>query len=128
MIWSRRGAAGKNWLFFGDQHFITDFMYQTEFQDWLNTGVLTKINTAFSRDQEQKEYVQHKMLKHGAEFFEWLDSGASVYVCGAKEPMSVDVENTIVDIIKKFGNKKDAEANAYLNELKGAGRYMKDVY
>jgi sulfite reductase (NADPH) flavoprotein alpha-component len=122
------GASGKNWLFFGDQHFITDFLYQTEIQAWVNTGVLTKINTAFSRDQEQKEYVQHKMQKHGAEFFEWLDAGASVYVCGAKEPMSVDVENGILDIIRKFGNKKDGEASAYLNELKVAGRYMKDVY
>ena len=123
-----RGAKGKNWLFFGDQHFITDFMYQTELQAWADTGVLTKVNTAFSRDQEQKVYVQHKMAKQGAEFFEWLEAGASVYVCGAKDPMSVDVEDAMLEIIRKFGNKKDAEAGAYLNELKVAGRYMKDVY
>ena len=123
-----RGAKGKNWLFFGDQHFITDFMYQTELQAWADTGVLTKVNTAFSRDQEQKVYVQHKMAKQGAEFFEWLEAGASVYVCGAKDPMSVDVEDAMLEIIRKFGNKKDTEAGAYLNELKVAGRYMKDVY
>ncbi|HEV3250455.1 MAG TPA: flavodoxin domain-containing protein, partial [Puia sp.] len=123
-----RGAKGKNWLFFGDQHFITDFMYQTELQTWADTGVLTKVNTAFSRDQEQKVYVQHKMAKQGAEFFEWLEAGASVYVCGAKDPMSVDVEDAMLEIIRKFGNKKDTEASAYLNELKVAGRYMKDVY
>jgi len=122
------GASGKNWLFFGDQHFATDFLYQTEFQNWIQTGVLTKMSVAFSRDQQQKVYVQHKMLKHGAEFFEWLQAGASIYVCGAKEPMSVDVENALLDIIRQFGNKKDAEAMAYLDKLKEEGRYMKDVY
>ena len=90
------GAAGKNWLFFGDQHFTTDFLYQSEIQDWARTGVLTRINTAFSRDQEQKVYVQHKMQKHATELFHWLESGAHVYVCGAKEPMSMDVENTLL--------------------------------
>jgi sulfite reductase (NADPH) flavoprotein alpha-component len=123
-----RGATGKNWLFFGDQHFITDFMYQTELQAWADTGVLTKVNTAFSRDQEQKVYVQHKMAKQGAEFFEWLEAGASVYVCGAKDPMSVDLGGRRIIKKKKFGNKKDTEDSAYLNELKVAGRYMKDVY
>ncbi|MBS1598697.1 MAG: flavodoxin domain-containing protein [Bacteroidetes bacterium] len=122
------GATGRNWLFFGDQHFASDFLYQTEFQNWLQTGVLTKMNVAFSRDQAQKIYVQHKMLKHGAEFFEWLQSGAYIYVCGAKEPMSVDVENTLLEIIRKFGNKRDPEALAYLDKLKEEGRYMRDVY
>lgn len=122
------GATGKNWLFFGDQHFASDFLYQTEFQNWIQTGVLTKMNVAFSRDQAQKVYVQHKMLKHGAEFFEWLQSGAYIYLCGAKEPMSVDVENTILEIIRQHGNKKDPEALAFLDKLKEEGRYMKDVY
>ena len=73
------GATGKNWLFFGEQHFATDFLYQTEIQNWFETGVLTKVNTAFSRDQDEKVYVQHKMLQHGAEFFEWLEAGSYVY-------------------------------------------------
>jgi sulfite reductase (NADPH) flavoprotein alpha-component len=122
------GAVGKNWLFFGDQHFTSNFLYQTEIQNWIETGVLTKINVAFSRDQQEKIYVQHKMLKHGSEFFEWLQSGAYVYVCGAKEPMSEDVENTLLAIIAKYGNKKTNEAIAYLDELKEDGRYVKDVY
>lgn len=122
------GATGKNWLFFGDQHFATDFLYQTEIQNWIETDVLTKVNVAFSRDKKEKVYVQHKMQKHGEEFFSWLNNGAHVYVCGTKEPMSVDVENTLSQIIKKFGNKNDEEANIYLDELRDSGRYVKDVY
>lgn len=122
------GATGKNWLFFGDQHFAKDFLYQTEIQNWIETGVLTKINVAFSRDQHEKIYVQHKMTKYGEEVFSWIHKGAYVYVCGAKEPMSVDVENALLSIIAKQGNKKTNEAIAYLDELKAAGRYVKDVY
>ena len=94
----------------------------------MQTDVLTKINVAFSRDKKEKVYVQHKMQKHAKEFFEWLDAGAHVYLCGAKEPMSVDVENTLLQIIKEFGKKNENDAIAYLNELKEAGRYVKDVY
>jgi sulfite reductase (NADPH) flavoprotein alpha-component len=122
------GAEGKNWLFFGEQHFTSDFLYQTEIHNWISTGVLHKINVAFSRDQKEKVYVQHKMWKHGEELFQWIDLGAYIYVCGAKEPMSVDVENTLLAIIAKYGNKKANEAIAYLDELKEAGRYVKDVY
>jgi sulfite reductase (NADPH) flavoprotein alpha-component len=122
------GAAGKNWLFFGDQHFTTDFLYQTEIQDWFRTGVLTRINTAFSRDQDQKVYVQHRMQQQAAEFFEWMESGAYIYLCGAKEPMSVDVENTVLEIIRQEGKTSAAAAENYLDELKAAGRYVKDVY
>ncbi len=122
------GATGKNWLFFGEQHFATDFLYQTEIQNWFETGVLTKVNTAFSRDQEQKIYVQHKMLQHGAEFFEWLHAGSYVYVCGAKDPMSIDVEQTILQIIEKFGERSKEDAIKYLDDLKEDGRYVTDVY
>jgi sulfite reductase (NADPH) flavoprotein alpha-component len=122
------GASGKNWLFFGDQHFATDFLYQTEIQSWYETGVLTKVNLAFSRDQPQKIYVQHKMLQHGAEFFEWLNTGCYVYVCGAKEPMSVDVEKTLLQIIEQFGERSNEEAIQYLDRMKEDGRYIKDVY
>jgi sulfite reductase (NADPH) flavoprotein alpha-component len=122
------GAGGRNWLFFGDQHFVTDFLYQSEMQNWFETGVLTKLSVAFSRDQQEKVYVQHKMLRHATEFYDWLENGAHVYVCGAKEPMSVDVENTLLQIIQQVGNKSAEEANDYLNELKDEGRYLKDVY
>jgi sulfite reductase (NADPH) flavoprotein alpha-component len=122
------GASGRNWLFFGDQHFTTDFLYQTEILNWVNTGVLNKVHVAFSRDQEQKIYVQHKMLKHGAELFNWIDSGAHLYICGAMNPMSEDVEKTILQIVEQYGNKTKEEAQEYLNGLKEQGRYAKDVY
>lgn len=122
------GATGRNWLFFGEQHFITDFLYQTELQNWVQTGVLSKLSVAFSRDQAEKVYVQHKMLKQSAELFEWINAGAHIYICGAKEPMSMDVEQTLIEIITQSGGKKEAEAIAYLDELKEAGRYVKDVY
>ena len=123
-----RGSQGKNWLFFGDRRFTTDFLYQTEIQDWAMTGVLTRVNTAFSRDQKEKVYVQHRMRQNATELFAWLQSGAHVFVCGAKQPMSVDVEDTLLSIIQKEGNKNAAQAQAYLDELKETGRYVKDVY
>ncbi|MFC6997374.1 diflavin oxidoreductase [Rufibacter roseus] len=122
------GADGRNWLFFGDQHFVTDFLYQTEIQSWFETGVLTKFNAAFSRDQKEKVYVQHKMLENAKDFYEWLNSGAYVYVCGAKEPMSVDVENTLLQIIGLGAGSSPEEAAVYLEQLKEEGRYLKDVY
>lgn len=123
-----RGAEGRNWLFFGDQHFKTDFLYQTEWQNYLETGVLTRLDVAFSRDTDQKVYVQHKLKKQAKEIFEWLQSGAYFYVCGAKEPMSVDVENTLLEIIAEHGSFNKQEAEDYLNDLKEEGRYLKDVY
>ncbi|MES2620155.1 MAG: flavodoxin domain-containing protein [Bacteroidota bacterium] len=123
-----RGAEGRNWLFFGDQHFKTDFLYQTEWQNYLETGVLTRLEVAFSRDTDQKVYVQHKLKKQSKEIFEWLQSGAYFYVCGAKEPMSVDVENTLLEIIAEHGSFNKQEAEDYLNDLKEEGRYLKDVY
>lgn len=122
------GATGRNWLFFGDQHFVTDFLYQTELQNWKETGTLTKINVAFSRDEKEKVYVQHKMLKHGEELYNWINNGASIYVCGAKEPMSADVEDTLMQIVEKFGNKTIEEAVQFVEQLKEDDRYLKDVY
>ncbi len=122
------GATGRNWLFFGEQHFVSDFLYQTELQNWKETGTLTRLNVAFSRDQKEKMYVQHKMLKHGAELFNWINNGASIYVCGAKEPMSADVEDTLMQIVEKFGNKTIEEAVGFVEQLKEDGRYLKDVY
>jgi sulfite reductase (NADPH) flavoprotein alpha-component len=129
-LWERdsTGASGKNWLFFGEQHFISDFLYQTEIQNFVETNLLTKIDTAFSRDQSEKIYVQHKIQKKGAEFFEWLEAGSYVYLCGAKEPMSIDVEQTILKIIETFGERSEEDAKQYLENLKETGRYLTDVY
>lgn len=121
-------ATGKNWLFFGDQYFVTDFLYQTEWQNWLGMGVLNKISVAFSRDQKEKVYVQHKMKQEAGELMEWIDNGAHVYICGAKEPMSVDVEQALVDIICEQKVLSPESAKEFLNELKESGRYHKDVY
>ena len=122
------GATGRNWLFFGEQHFASDFLYQTEIKNWFETGVLHKINLAFSRDQKEKIYVQHKMQQHGAELYEWLNGGASFFVCGKKHPMSIDVENTLLQIIEQHGNKTNEQAKKYLEHLEEEGRYEKDVY
>jgi len=122
------GATGRNWLFFGDQHFVTDFLYQTELQSWLETGVLSKLNVAFSRDTKEKVYVQHKMLRHGKEIYEWLANGASIYICGAKEPMSVEVEDTLMQIVETFGGKSIEQAIQFVEQLKDESRYLKDVY
>jgi sulfite reductase (NADPH) flavoprotein alpha-component len=122
------GASGRNWLFFGEQYFASDFLYQTEIQNWYETGVLNKVNLAFSRDQQEKIYVQHKMLEHGAELYDWLNGGASFFVCGKKHPMSTDVENTLLQIIERYGNKSNEEAKKYLEHMEEEGRYEKDVY
>jgi sulfite reductase (NADPH) flavoprotein alpha-component len=122
------GASGRNWFFFGEQHFVTDFLYQTEMQNFVQTGVLTHIDLAFSRDQQEKIYVQHRMQQKAAELFSWIDGGASIYVSGKKDPMSKDVEATLLNIIATEGKKTAEESKAYLEQLKKEGRYEKDVY
>ena len=129
-LWERdaTGAEGRNWLFFGDRNFVSDFLYQSEFQDFLKTGALTNLDLAFSRDTAEKVYVQHRLQQKSLEVFQWLESGASVYVCGAKEPMSKDVEETLLHIIQHEGKRNKDEAKNYLEELELSGRYAKDVY
>ncbi len=122
------GASGRSWLFFGAQHFESDFLYQTELQSWLELGVLTRLDTAFSRDQEEKIYVQDRMREQGALLYEWLEQGASIYVCGNKDPMSIDVENALKELIAIHGNRSPEEAELFLLSLKDEGRYHKDVY
>ena len=122
------GASGKNWLFFGDQHFVSDFLYQTEIQNWFETGVLSKVNLAFSHDQKERIYVQHKMKEQAAEVFAWLQGGASFYLCGQKDPMGIAVEKALLEIIQEQGNKTIEEARQYLEQLEAEGRYEKDVY
>lgn len=129
-LWERdaTGAEGRNWLFFGDRSFVSDFLYQSEFQDFLKTGALTNLDLAFSRDTTEKVYVQHRLQQKSSEVFQWLEGGASVYVCGAKEPMSKDVEETLLGIIQHEGKRNEEEAKNYLEELELSGRYAKDVY
>lgn len=122
------GAKGKAWLFFGDQHFVTDFLYQIEWQRWLKEGVLTKMNVAFSRDTDKKVYVQHKMLKHSKELYQWLEEGAYIYVCGDKDRMAKDVHETLISIISKEGQLNYEDAENYLKELQQQKRYQRDVY
>ncbi|MGY3314749.1 sulfite reductase (NADPH) flavoprotein alpha-component [Peribacillus simplex] len=121
-------ANGKTWLFFGDQHFVTDFLYQTEWQQWLKTGVLTKMDVAFSRDADEKVYVQNRMLEHSRELYEWLQQGAAVYICGDEKNMAHDVHNTLIEIIEKEGQMSHAAAQAYLDDMQQTKRYQRDVY
>ncbi|GFN30166.1 assimilatory sulfite reductase (NADPH) flavoprotein subunit [Paenibacillus xylaniclasticus] len=122
------GAAGKTWLFYGDRHFVTDFLYQTDWQRMLNDGVLSKLDVAFSRDTDEKVYVQHRMLENGEELFKWLQEGAHVYVCGDEKHMAHDVQAALITIIAQYGGKTQEEAAAYLSELQEQGRYQRDVY
>ncbi|MEC0345158.1 assimilatory sulfite reductase (NADPH) flavoprotein subunit [Peribacillus frigoritolerans] len=121
-------AKGETWLFFGDQHFVTDFLYQTEWQKWLKTGVLTKMDVAFSRDTDEKVYVQDRMREQSGELYEWLQKGAAVYICGDEKNMAHDVHNTLIEIIEKEGNMSHADAQAYLEDMQQNKRYQRDVY
>ncbi|MEW9697601.1 assimilatory sulfite reductase (NADPH) flavoprotein subunit [Paenibacillus sp. SI8] len=122
------GAEGKTWLFYGDQHFSTDFLYQVEWQKWLKSGVLTRMDVAFSRDSDQKVYVQHRMLEKSAELYKWLQEGASVYVCGDEKKMAHDVHATLATIIEQEGGFSAEEAAEYLARMQQQKRYQRDVY
>ena len=121
-------GAGRTWLFFGDQHVATDFLYRDELEQYQKDGVLTKLDTAFSRDTDQKVYVQHKMLENSKELYEWIESGAYFYVCGDKQRMAQDVHNALIDIIEKEGKMTRVDAEAHLTGLQKQGRYLRDVY
>jgi sulfite reductase (NADPH) flavoprotein alpha-component len=121
-------ARGKNWLFFGDQKRATDFLYQEQITAWLKSGHLTRLDTAFSRDQEEKIYVQTRMQQAAAEFWQWLEEGAHVYVCGDAKRMAKDVDATLHRIIETQGCKSPEEATAYVAEMKKTRRYARDVY
>ncbi|MDD5581400.1 MAG: assimilatory sulfite reductase (NADPH) flavoprotein subunit [Methylobacter sp.] len=120
------GATGKSWLFFGDQHFMTDFLYQAEWLQYLKSGVLTRMNVAFSRDQEQKVYVQHLMTEHGRELYAWLQEGAHLYVCGDEKRMAHDVHAALLKIVaSEAGLGREEE---YVAALQREKRYQRDVY
>jgi sulfite reductase (NADPH) flavoprotein alpha-component len=122
------GSTGKNWLFFGDQRYTYDFLYQLEWQDFLKEGHLTKLDLAFSRDQPEKVYVQDKMLEKGAELYAWLEDGAHFYVCGDASRMAADVHEALISIVQNFGSKSREDAEAYVEDLKKSKRYQRDVY
>lgn len=123
-----REAKGKNWLFFGDRHFTTDFLYQVEWQNWHKQKLLNNISLAFSRDSDKKVYVQHKILENQKEFFTWLQDGAVIYVCGDKSAMAPDVEKAIAEVVHKQGGLNAEKANEYVKNLKRERRYLEDVY
>ena len=122
------GAQGKTWLFYGDQHFLTDFLYQTEWQRWLKDGVLTKMDVAFSRDTEHKVYVQHRMLENSKELYQWLQEGAVIYVCGDEKKMAHDVHGALATILEQEGGLTSEQASEYLTRLQQEKRYQRDVY
>ena len=122
------GAKGRNWLFFGEQHAASDFFYKDEFEGWLASGVLDKFVTAFSRDQEFKIYVQHRMLEHAAGIYDRLENGAYFYVCGDAQRMAKDVDLALHQIVEQAGGKTPDAAKEYVEELKKQKRYRKDVY
>ena len=125
---SFKNASGKNWLFFGERNIRSDFLYQSELQDFLASNVLTKLSLAFSRDQDQKIYVQDRLQEHGQEVFNWLENNGYFYICGDKKNMANAVEQTLLNIIANYG-KYDLEGSKnYLNNLKEQNRYLLDVY
>lgn len=122
------GVEGKSWLFYGDQHFSTDFLYQTEWQRWLKDGVLTRMDVAFSRDTDRKVYVQHRMLEKSKELYAWLQEGAVVYVCGDEKSMAHDVHAALGTILEQEGALSPEDATAYLIRMQQEKRYQRDVY
>ena len=122
------GASGRNWLFFGDQKRATDFLYEEEWQHYLAKGQLARLDTAFSRDQLAKIYVQDRMRENAAELWRWLDAGACFFVCGDAKRMAKDVDLALHDVVAAQGNMTPAEAVEYVKQLKKDKRYQRDVY
>jgi sulfite reductase (NADPH) flavoprotein alpha-component len=121
-------ATGKNWLFFGDQKRSTDFLYHDQIIEWVQKGFLTRLDTAFSRDQEEKIYVQTRMTQAASELWQWLEEGAHFYVCGDAKRMAKDVDEALHSIIQTAGGKSADEAAAYVAQMKKEKRYARDVY
>ena len=123
-----RDAAGDNWMFFGDQTFTQDFLYQVEWQNYLKSGLLTRMDVAFSRDQAEKVYVQDRLKEQASDVFAWLERGAHLYICGDANRMAKDVHQTLVEIIQEHGKLSAEQAEDYLKSLRSNKRYQKDVY
>lgn len=122
-----RGASGRNWLFFGEQHRATDFFYENELTGYMKDGHL-RLDLAFSRDQKEKVYVQHRMGEQGRDVWAWLEEGAEVFVCGDKERMAADVDQELHRIIESHGGRSPEQAKEYVESLKKTKRYKRDVY
>ncbi|MCW2629590.1 bifunctional nitrate reductase/sulfite reductase flavoprotein subunit alpha [Mycobacterium sp.] len=122
------GHAGRNWLFFGDQHRSENFYYRDDLEDMVRDGFLNRLDLAFSRDQADRVYVQHKMLDYGADVWRWLDDGGHVYVCGDANRMAKDVDSALTTIIRRHGSMSEEHAHDYKRELVAAKRYVRDVY
>jgi sulfite reductase (NADPH) flavoprotein alpha-component len=121
------GARGRNWLFFGEQRRASDFFYEDQFTECVRDGFL-RLETAFSRDQAQKIYVQHRMREHARDVWAWLEDGAEFFVCGDKERMAADVDAALHDIIRTEGGRTPEEATEYVENLRRTKRYKRDVY
>ena len=123
-----QGAGGPSWLFFGNRHFRTDFLYQVEWQHWLKDGVLERMDVAFSRDGAEKVYVQDRIRERGADVYRWLEDGANVYVCGDAEYMAPAVHQALVDVVSEHGGRSAESAEEYVKQLQRDKRYQRDVY
>ncbi len=122
------GSKGQNWLFFGDQHFESDFLYQSEWLKFRKNGILNNIDIAFSRDQEEKVYVQNRLSEKASEVYSWIKNGAYIYVCGDKDKMAKDVREAFVEIFQKQGGLSKQEAEDELLAFRKSNRYQEDVY
>ncbi|MCV2503783.1 MAG: NADPH-dependent assimilatory sulfite reductase flavoprotein subunit, partial [Neisseriaceae bacterium] len=121
-------ATGKNWLVFGNQKFTDDFLYQVEWQSWHKQGLLNRVSLAWSRQGLSKVYVQHKIEQEAETLWQWLQEGAHIYVCGDANKMAKDVEQKLLQLIQDKGHLTEDDAEEYLNELRIADRYQRDVY
>ncbi|MGH8244066.1 MAG: assimilatory sulfite reductase (NADPH) flavoprotein subunit, partial [Steroidobacteraceae bacterium] len=122
------GARGRNWLFFGARRFAQDFLYQIEWQRALKQGTLTRLDLAFSRDGSDKIYVQHRLLEAGRELYDWIENGATIYVCGDATRMAPDVHAALAKVIDRYGGVSAETSHELLNRLGADGRYLRDVY
>jgi sulfite reductase alpha subunit-like flavoprotein len=122
------GHRGYNWLFFGDQHRAENFYYRHDLEDMVSDGLLNRLDLAFSRDQQQRVYVQHKMLDYGADVWRWLEDGAHFYVCGDASRMARDVDEALTLVIREHGGMSAELAHDYKRELVATKRYVRDVY
>lgn len=122
------GAGGRSWLFFGERNFRSDFLYQTEWQQWLKDGLLDRMDVAFSRDKDGKVYVQHRMLEQASDLYAWLEEGAHLYVCGDEKAMARDVHETLIRIVAEQGRLERESAETYVRNLASEHRYQRDVY
>ena len=122
------GATGKNWLFFGDRSQKTDYLYGDEWESYQKDGILNELDLAWSRDQAEKVYVQHKMLEKGSQLWNWLNDGAVFYVCGDASRMAKDVDQALRTIAQEEGSMSEEDSGAWVKALQKERRYLKDVY